>query len=155
MELSIWKSNENWTEKWCQIVAFCLTYFFCVTSSATDPCSLNPHKNIVRTYPFPYSAAHLIPMVLGRIGLSLHCGVMLTGLGGRLGSTPGLLVGMGLGSWTILPLTWTFKLGGNSSETSLPGSVESGQNRSWTWGHWDVKLPNAFSSVYFLGLFLC
>jgi hypothetical protein len=47
---------------------------------------------------FPNSAAHLMLTLLGRMGASLQLLVMLTGLGGRLGSTPGLLVGMGFGS---------------------------------------------------------
>ena len=35
MEHSIWKSNENWTEKWCQIVCSILfDLFLCMTSSA-------------------------------------------------------------------------------------------------------------------------
>ena len=82
------------------------------------------------TYPFPYSAAHLTLTVFGRIGLNLQCGVMLTGFGGRFGSTPGLLVGIGLGSCTILPLTCTLTLGGNSSDISLFASNDSGQKRS-------------------------
>ena len=61
--------------------------------------------NYTMTYPLPYSAAHFTPTVFGSIGDNLQCGVILTGLGGRFGSTPGLFVGMGLGSWTIFPLT--------------------------------------------------
>ena len=50
------------------------------------------------SYPLPYSAAHLMTTLFGRIGVSLQWPVMLTGFGGRFGSTPGLLVGIGLGS---------------------------------------------------------
>ena len=69
-------------------------------------------------HPLPYSAAHLIPTVLGRIWLSLQW-VMFTGFGGLFGSTPGLLVGIGFGSCTIFPFTWTCTLGGNSSAMSF------------------------------------
>ena len=34
MEYSIWKSNENWAEKWCQIVCSILfDLYYCMTSS--------------------------------------------------------------------------------------------------------------------------
>ena len=56
-------------------------------------------------YPFPYSAAHFTPTVFGSIGDNLQCGVIFTGFGGRFGSTPGLFVGIGFGSCTILPFT--------------------------------------------------
>ena len=69
--------------------------------------------------------------MLGRIGLNLQCGVIFTGLGGLFGSTPGLFVGIGFGSCTILPLTCTFTLGGNSSDISLLGSNDNGQKRNW------------------------
>jgi hypothetical protein len=92
--------------------------------------SLQSTKSKLKTYPFPYSAAHLMLTVLGRIGVSLQGLVMLTGLGGRLGSTPGLFVGIGLGSWTSFPLTATLTFGGNSSETSLFGSSVRGKKRS-------------------------
>jgi hypothetical protein len=95
--------------------------------------SLQSTKSKLKTYPFPYSAAHLMLTVFGRIGVSLQGLVMLTGLGGRLGSTPGLFVGIGLGSWTSFPLTATLTFGGNSSETSLFGSSVRGKKRSCIW----------------------
>ena len=52
----------------------------------------------LKTYVLLYSEAHLMFIALGNIGLNLQSGVILTGLGGLLGSTPGLLVGMGLGN---------------------------------------------------------
>lgn len=44
-------------------------------------------------------------IAFGNMGLSLQWGVMLTGLGGLLGSTPGLFVGIGFGSGTCFPFT--------------------------------------------------
>ena len=32
MEYTIWKSNENWTKEWCQIVCSILFEFYCMTS---------------------------------------------------------------------------------------------------------------------------
>ena len=85
--------------------------------------------NIQKSYVLLYSEAHLMLIAFGKIGLSLQCGVMFTGLGGLLGSTPGLLVGIGLGNGTCFPLTWTTTLGGNSSEIStFVASAVSGKN---------------------------
>ena len=50
------------------------------------------------SHPLPYSAPHLMTTLFGRMGVSLQRLVMFTGLGGRLGSTPGLFVGIGLGN---------------------------------------------------------
>ena len=68
-------------------------------------------------------------IAFGKIGLNLQCGVMFTGFGGLLGSTPGLFVGIGFGNGTCFPLTWTTTLGGNSSEIStFVASAVSGKN---------------------------
>ena len=86
-------------------------------------------NNISKSYVLLYSEAHLMLIAFGKIGLSLQCGVMFTGLGGLLGSTPGLFVGIGLGNGTCFPLTWTTTLGGNSSEIStFVASAVSGKN---------------------------
>ena len=104
-----------------------------------QPNANNPSKEIMyekellfkngHTYVLLYSEAHFMLIALGKIGLNLQRGVMLTGLGGLLGSTPGLLVGIGLGSWTCLPLTCTTTLGGNSSDSStVVVSAVNGKN---------------------------
>jgi len=71
-----------------------------IQSNLADKKSLNSN-----TYVLLNSEAHLIVTTFCRMGLSLHRGVILTGLGGLLGSTPGLLVGIGFGRVTCLPLT--------------------------------------------------
>ena len=64
------------------------------------------------TQPLPESEAHFAWMELGRMGESLHNFEISTGLGGRWGCVL-FLPGTGLGRGTILPLTWTQRLGGN------------------------------------------
>ena len=49
---------------------------------------------------------------------NLQSGVMLIGLGGRCGSMPGLLVGMGLGRGQSLPFILTQTEGGKLSSCS-------------------------------------
>ena len=45
MEHSIWKSNENWTEKWCQNVCSVLfDLFLCMTSSVLSQRLQEPRK---------------------------------------------------------------------------------------------------------------
>ena len=88
-------------------------------------------NQIPTTQPLLNSEAHLMFTTFGKMGESLHNDVMLIGLGGRFGSTFGLLVGIGFGSWHILLFTWTQILGGNSSPCSAV--LSNGQNLSWTW----------------------
>lgn len=45
-------------------------------------------------------------MKLGNVEASLHNAVMLIGLGGRFGSTPGLFVGIGFGNGCSLLFTY-------------------------------------------------
>ena len=58
-------------------------------------------------WPRPTSTAQDTLMVLAAVAVSLHRAVMLMGRGGRLGSAPGLLVGIGLGRGQSFWLTWT------------------------------------------------
>merc|ERR1719154_495481 len=88
-------------------------------------------NQIPTTQPLLNSLAHLMFTILGFIGDNLHSDVILMGLGGRLGSTFGLFVGIGFGNWHILLLTVTQMLGGNSSPCSA--ELSSGQNLSWIW----------------------
>lgn len=63
-------------------------------------------------YARPYSHTQVTEMWLETVGESRHMETMLIGRLGRLGSTPGLLVGMGLGSGHTLELILTHMLGG-------------------------------------------
>ena len=48
MEYNISKSNENWTDKWCQIVCSILfDLFLCMTSSGQDACKHNRNWEVV------------------------------------------------------------------------------------------------------------
>ena len=61
---------------------------------------------------------HVTLIWLATVGDNLQSEVMLTGLGGRLGSTPGLLVGIGFGKVTSLLFTLTERLDGKLSSCS-------------------------------------
>jgi len=63
---------------------------FWTLSSSNSPMPLSEAETVTfkDTNALPYSVAHLMLTLLGKMGDSLHWLVMLTGLGGRLGSTP-------------------------------------------------------------------
>ena len=126
-----WKLS--WNEHWSLFYFYVLWLYLQKTVQRKRHNSQNFNYYtgyLICTYPLPMPDAHFTLILLGKMGLSLHKWVMLTGRGGLLGSTPGLLVGIGFGRVAILPLIATQTLGGNSSDISLPCSNVNWQNRS-------------------------
>ena len=64
------------------------------------------------------STAHVTLTKFGTVEDNLHRAVISIGFGGLLGSTPGLLVGMGFGKVCSLPLTFTQTEDGKLSSCS-------------------------------------
>lgn len=80
---------------------------------------------------------------LGTVGDNRHIDVMLTGRLGRLGSTPGLFVGIGFGSCAIFSFTRTHTLGGKLS--SCGQLVSNKPNLSCTWTVYSHLEPECIS----------